>query len=221
MFSSVLSGTLTFASFMICLAAAAVCGLIVSLSYRYCEHASRSFLLTTAMLPAIVMTVIMMVNGNLGVGVAVAGSFSLVRFRSLPGRAGDILVIFLAMGLGLCCAMGYALFAVLLAVILSACMILLSLTPVLAPEKTYRNLRITIPDDLDYTTVFDDVFRKYTKKAEIEMVRTINLGTMYQLTYEITLKDPMQEKSMIDEIRVRNGNLAVICGSHASAEAEL
>ena len=221
MFSSELSGTLTFNSFLICLAASAVCGMIVSLAYRFCEHPSKSFLLTVAMLPSIVMTVIMMVNGNLGVGVAVAGSFSLVRFRSLPGKASDILVIFLSMGLGLCTAMGYALFAVILAVILSGTMLVLALTPVLETDRTYRNLRITIPDDLDYTSVFDEVFAKYTKKAEIESVRTINLGTMYQLTYEISLKDPLQEKNMIDEIRVRNGNLAVISGVHATAEAEL
>lgn len=221
MFSSVLSGTLTFSSFMICLAAAAACGLIVSLAYRFCEHASKSFLLTIALLPPVVMTVIMMVNGNLGVGVAVAGSFSLVRFRSLPGKASDILVIFLAMGLGLCSAMGYALFAVLLSVIMSAAMVVLAKTPLLHADRSYRSLRITIPDDLDYTAVFEDIFRKYTTSAEIESVRTVNLGTMYQLSYEINLKDPRQEKNMIDEIRVRNGNLAVISGTHASVMSEL
>ena len=213
MFSSVLGSTLTIESVMICLAASIICGLIISLIYKYCEHASRSFLMTLALLPAIVQMVIMMVNGNLGVGVAVAGSFSLVKFRSLPGKASDILVIFLSMG--------YVVFALALSIILCLVLLVFAKTSILAADTSYRNLRIIIPEDLDYTDVFKDIFRKYTKKAEIQSVRTMNLGTMYQITYNVELNDVMKEKEMLDAIRVRNGNLAIVCSNTPTQEAEL
>jgi len=221
MFSSVLSSTLTIESVMICLAASIICGLIISLVYKHCEHASRSFLMTLALLPAIVQMVIMMVNGNLGVGVAVAGSFSLVKFRSLPGKASDILVIFLSMAVGLCTGMGYVVFALALSIILCMILLVFAKTSILATDTSYRNLRIIIPEDLDYTDVFKDIFRKYTKKAEIQSVRTMNLGTMYQITYNVELNDVMKEKEMLDAIRVRNGNLAIVCGNTPTQEVEL
>ena len=206
---------------MICLAASIICGLIISLVYKHCEHASRSFLMTLALLPAIVQMVIMMVNGNLGVGVAVAGSFSLVKFRSLPGKASDILVIFLSMAVGLCTGMGYVVFAMALSIILCMILLVFAKTSILATDTSYRNLRIIIPEDLDYTDVFKDIFRKYTKKAEIQSVRTMNLGTMYQITYNVELNDVMKEKEMLDAIRVRNGNLAIVCGNTPTQEVEL
>ena len=221
MFSSVLSSTLTIESVMICLAASIICGLIISLVYKHCEHASRSFLMTLALLPAIVQMVIMMVNGNLGVGVAVAGSFSLVKFRSLPGKASDILVIFLSMAVGLCTGMGYVVFALALSIILCMILLVFAKTSILATDTSYRNLRIIIPEDLDYTDVFKDIFRKYTKKAEIQSVRTMNLGTMYQITYNVELNDVMKEKEMLDAIRVRNGNLAIVCSNTPTQEVEL
>lgn len=224
MFSSVLTGTtsgLSVTAVAICAAASLLSGLILSLAYRKCENATRSFLLTIALLPLIVQIVILMVNGNLGVGVAVAGSFSLVRFRSLPGKASDILIIFASMCLGLATGMGYAVLAVTAAVIFGLLYGLLSLTPVLDTDSSYRNLRITVPEDLDYIEVFDEIFAKYTKKAEEQAVRTINLGTMYQVTYDIHLKDASKEKEMIDAIRVRNGNLPVIASRAATVAAEL
>ena len=224
MFSSVLTGTvstLSVTAVMICLAASLVCGLIVALTYRACEHTSKGFSVTLALLPAIVQMIILMVNGNLGVGVAVAGSFSLVRFRSLPGKASDILVIFLAMGLGLCTGMGYAVFAVASALILALVYAVFSSTSLFADNSAYRNMRITIPEDLDYAAVFDDILKKYAKKFSVESVRTVNLGTMYQIEYAMTLKDTAEEKNMIDEIRVRNGNLPVISSRAASVSAEL
>lgn len=176
MFSSILTNAasgLSLSSFLICIGISLVCGLLLAFVYRMTEHQARAFLITLAMLPAIVQIVILMVNGNLGVGVAVAGSFSLVRFRSLPGKASDILIIFLAMGLGLCTGMGcmyMVWFALAMAVILSLVLLCFSKTNLLEPDSAYRNLRITIPEDLDYTTVFDDVFAQYTKSAKITAV---------------------------------------------------
>lgn len=224
MFSSILTNAasgLSLSSFLICIGISLVCGLLLAFVYRMTEHPTKSFLITLAMLPAIVQIVILMVNGNLGVGVAVAGSFSLVRFRSLPGKASDILIIFLAMGLGLCTGMGYVWFALAMAVILSLVLLCFSKTNLLEPDSAYRNLRITIPEDLDYTTVFDDVFAQYTKSAKVTAVRTINLGTMYQIVYDIVMKDASEEKNMLDQLRVRNGNLAIICSKTATLEVTL
>ena len=221
MFSSILTSGITAGAVSACLAASVVCGLLCAFTYRVCETPSRNFLTALAVLPSIVMMVILMVNGNLGAGVAVAGSFSLVRFRSLPGKASDIIIIFLAMGLGLCTGMGYVVFALLAAAVMCGLYLLISKTGILNENNNFRSLRITIPEDLEYTDVFAEVFDKYTDKAEVEAVRTVNLGTMYQVTYELLLKDPQQEKAMIDELRIRNGNLPIISGRHASAAAEL
>ena len=224
MFTSVLNGTestLSVTAVLICLAASIVCGLMIALVYRACEHPNKGFSLTLAILPAIVQMIILMVNGNLGVGVAVAGSFSLVRFRSLPGKASDILIIFLAMAVGLCTGMGFVWFALASTIAVCALYFIYAKTPVLDADQSYRNIRITMPEDLDYTNVFDEVFKEYTKSYEVASVRTINLGTMFQVEYNITLKDVKSEKAMIDQIRIRNGNLPVICGRAATIAAEL
>lgn len=216
MFSSVLSSTLTMSSILICLVAALICGLIVALVYKAAVHATGNLTLTLSLLPAVTTIVIMMVNGNLGVGVAVAGSFSLVRFRSLPGKASDIVILFLAMGLGLCTGMGYVMFAIVMAVILSLVFYIISMSPLSENDRKYRCLRITIPEDLDYTSVFDEIFDRYTTSHKETNVKTANLGTMYQITYDIVLKDPQDEKKMIDALRMRNGNLPIIAGSGAT-----
>ena len=224
MFTSILTNTssgLSVSAVLICLAASLASGVILALAYRSCEHPSKSFTVTTALLPAIVQMVILMVNGNLGAGVAVAGSFSLVRFRSMPGKASDILIIFIAMAMGLCTGMGYVLLAVTLAVLFAAAYILLSKTPLLDEETSYRSLRITIPEDLDYGSAFTDLFADYTRKAAVTSVRTVNLGTLYQITYDIELKDPAQEKDFLDAVRMRNGNLSVVCSHAATAVTEL
>ncbi len=221
MFSTVLTGTLTMTAVAECMGAALVCGLIVSLTYRLCEHPTKSFLMTLALMPVIVTIVIMMVNGNIGVGVAVAGSFSLVKFRSLPGKASDILTIFLVMALGLCTGMGYIALAMAATVLFCIVYLLLAKTDLLEPETSYRSLRIMIPEDLDYTEVFDEVFKKYTRSAKVQMTKTVNLGTMYQITYDIELKDTSKEKEMIDQLRIRNGNLAIISSRNSNVSAEL
>lgn len=217
MFSSVLSTTLTFSSFFICVLTALICGLIVAVVYKKAMHATGNLTVTLALLPAVTTMVIMMVNGNLGVGVAVAGSFSLVRFRSLPGKASDIVILFLAMGLGLCTGMGYVMFALLMAVVLSLVFYVLSISVLGENDRKYRCLRVTIPEDLDYTSVFDEIFDTYTTSHKETAVKTANLGTMYQITYDIVLRDSADEKKLIDALRMRNGNLPVIAGSASSS----
>lgn len=224
MFSSIISGAssgLALTQILICFAASLICGTAIALTYRACGHPSKNFCITAAILPAIVQIVILMVNGNLGVGVAVAGSFALVRFRSLPGKGSDIAVVFMCMGIGLATGMGYVGFAFLAALILCGAFFLFSKTNLFPTDDSSRYLRIMIPEDLDYAGAFDDIFTKYAVHVREESVRTVNLGTMYQLSYDLQMKKDAEEKKMVDEIRCRNGNLTVICSRHEPAAGEL
>lgn len=198
-------------NFLLCLVVALALGIFLALVYTFKSRYTKSFVVTLAMLPAVVCVVIMMVNGNVGAGVAVAGAFNLVRFRSVPGTAKEIGTIFLAMCAGIVVGMGYFAFAITFTVILGLFILLCSALG-LGTKKSSpceRVLRITIPEDLNYTEVFDDLMEKYTSFNEIERVKTTNMGSMFRLTYNIRLKDAKQEKEFIDEIRCRNGNLEV------------
>lgn len=197
--------------FLFCVGVSLLIGAFLAVIYTYKSRYTKSFVITLAMLPAVVCVVIMMVNGNVGAGVAVAGAFSLVRFRSVPGTAKEIGAIFLSMGAGLISGMGYLAYAVLFSLILGAIMLLYhkinfgGTKPVLK-EKT---LRIEIPENLNYTNAFDDSLDKYTQNYELVSVKTTNMGSLFKLTYNITLKDVAQEKEFIDELRCRNGNLEI------------
>ena len=206
------STSISMADFLICTASSLVLGLIISLVFKYKNKASQSFLITLAMLPAIVQMVIMLVNGNLGTGVAVMGAFSLVRFRSAPGNAKDICSIFLAMATGIATGTGYILIAFVFTLIICAVNLLYNFIPFLNNKNEERELKITIPESLDYSGVFDDLFKKYTEKCELSQVKTTNMGSLFKLDYTIVMKDPAQEKEFIDELRCRNGNLEISCG---------
>ena len=209
--------------FLLCVGAALALGLVIACSYMYRTRYTRSFVVTLALLPAVVCVVIMMVNGNVGAGVAVAGAFSLVRFRSVPGSAREIGTIFLAMGAGLVCGMGYLAYAALFTLVLCAVFMVYSRLDMGAKKNaaTYKVLNITIPEDLDYTAVFDDIFAAYTTSHELIRVKTTNLGSLFRLTYHVALRDAAKEKEMIDAIRCRNGNLEISVSRQDTAVAEL
>ncbi len=209
--------------FLLCLGFSLVLGLVMALVYMYRTRYTKSFVVTLALLPAVVCIVIMLVNGNVGTGVAVAGAFSLVRFRSVPGTAKEICTLFLAMGAGLICGMGYLGFAVLFTLIMCAMFVLYNRLDFGEKKNAarYKSLTITIPEDLDYTGVFDDIFDEYTSQYELERVKTTNMGSMFKLTYRVTLKDTVQEKKMIDEIRCRNGNLEITVSRQETTVSEL
>lgn len=154
----------------------------------------------------------MLVNGNLGAGVAVAGAFSLVRFRSVPGNSREITSVFLAMAVGLAAGMGCIGIAVILTVVIGAAACILSFAPIHDKKESLKELKITIPENLDYSGIFDDIFREFTISAVLNRVKTVNMGSLYELVYQIQLKDSAREKEMLDEIRVRNGNLEIVCG---------
>jgi len=177
--------------------------------------------MTIALMPAIVQMVIMLVNGNLGTGIAVMGAFSLVRFRSIPGNAKEINSIFMAMAVGLATGTGYVAAAVVFVIILGGVSILYNITGFGEVKIKEKELRITIPEGLDYTGVFDDLFNQYTKKNELIQVKTANMGSLYKLSYRIILKNPVEEKAFIDDLRCRNGNLEIACGKITYGSDEL
>jgi len=197
--------------FLFCIAVSIIIGLFLAFVHGYKNTSSRNFLITLALLPSIVCVIIMMVNGNVGAGVAVAGAFSLVRFRSVPGTAKEIGSLFLAMGTGLVTGMGYLGYAILFAFIIGTMMFILNISGFGTGNTSSRDkaLRITIPEDLNYSEVFDDLFEKYTSKCEVVSVKTSNMGSLYKLHYNITLRNLSSEKEFVDELRCRNGNLEI------------
>ncbi|MBE6688032.1 MAG: DUF4956 domain-containing protein [Ruminococcaceae bacterium] len=214
MFNSILTyNPVTTLPVLICMSAAVVLGIVIMLIYRTQGYYSSSFMLTLAVIPAVVQAVILVVNGNLGTAVAVAGAFSLVRFRSLAGSAKEITFVFYAMAAGLICGMGYVLFAIIFVLVVGLLVIILSKLSILEASSSTRQLKINIPENLDYSDMFDDLFEKYLKYVKLERVRTTNLGSMFELTYNIRLKDVKKEKSFIDDLRCRNGNLTIMCQS--------
>lgn len=222
-FDNELTATVSVTDFLLCLGLALGLGLITALAYMYRTRYTKSFVTTLALLPAVVCIVIMLVNGNIGAGVAVAGAFSLVRFRSVPGTAKEICMLFLAMGTGLITGMGYLGFAVLFTLIM--CLIFMLYNRIdLGSKKnsaSYKTLTVTIPEDLNYTSIFDDIFGQYTSSHELTRVKTTNMGSLFKATYNIILRDPTKEKEMIDAMRCRNGNLEICVSNQETVSGEL
>ena len=223
LFDTDMTVIITPAEFLTCLGVSLGIGLILAALYQYHTRYTRSFVVTLALLPAVVCVVIMMVNGNVGTGVAVAGTFSLVRFRSAPGTAREICAIFLAMAAGLIAGMGYLGYAVLCTLVLGGAELLFRMLSAKADggASLYKTLHITIPEDLDYSDVFDEPLREFTREYELTSVKTTNMGSLFRLTYNITLRDSRTEKSLIDRLHCRNGNLEITVSKQETAIGEL
>lgn len=223
LFDTDMSNVISLADFLLCVGSALAAGIILAAFYMYRSRYTKSFVATLALLPAIVCVVIMMVNGNVGTGVAVAGAFSLVRFRSVPGSAKEIGAIFLAMGTGLVMGMGYIGYAFLCAVLLGLASALYNRLDLGEKKKTalYKTLNITIPEDLDYPEVFEPILNKYASDCELTMVKTTNMGSLFRLSYRLTLKTAQKEKELIDELRCRNGNLEISISAQETLAGEL
>ena len=223
LFDTEYTAVISIEDFLSCIGVSLLLGIVIALGYIFKNRYTKSFVVTLALLPAVVCVVIMMVNGNVGTGVAVAGAFSLVRFRSVPGTAKEIGMLFLAMGAGLIAGMGYLGFAALFTVILTLVFVIYNRLDLGAKKsaRIYKTLTVTIPEDLDYTGVFEEIFDEYTKSYELVRVKTTNMGSMFKLTYNISLKDANKEKEMIDKIRIRNGNLEISVSKQERAEVQL
>lgn len=207
-FDTELTSVIAPADFLLCVGVSLLIGLLLCATTMWRIKSSVSFMVTLALLPAVVCVVIMMVNGNVGTGVAVAGAFGLVRFRSAPGSAREIGAIFIAMGAGLIAGMGYLGYAALFSLILGGVTMLYTALH-LGEGNRNKTLHITIPEDLDYSGVFDPVLKEYTTGYTLKHVKTTNMGSLLKLTYDLTLRDPAKEKAFIDELRRRNGNLEI------------
>lgn len=218
------SGLSNTTMFFICILSSLVLGFLIALCYTFRNEYSRNLVVAIALLPAIVCVLIMLITGSndvVGTGFAVGGIFALTRFRSAQGSAKDITHIFLSMAVGLTLGLGYIYIALILAVLIEGANFIFTLTNFGEANPKKRTLKITIPEDLDYSDIFEDLFEKYTSEHELTKVRLKDLGTMFNLTYSIRLKDPKKEKEFLDEIRVRNGNLDIICSKLQTTREEL
>ncbi|MDR0502221.1 MAG: DUF4956 domain-containing protein [Treponema sp.] len=202
---------------IICTVGSLVFGFASAGIYMYKNKYSRSMAVTLVLLPAIVQIIIMLVNGNIGVGIAVAGAFSLIRFRSIPGTAREISAIFFAMAIGFIMGMGFMFYAFMFLLIVGAVSLLLTRFS-FGEDASVRFLKVKIPENLDYEGVFDDIFSKYTKSAELKTVTTTNMGSLYELTYAVQLKTSNATKEFIDELRCRNGNLTIMLSGNYEIE---
>lgn len=220
-FENSTSSSVSLIDFLLCVGTSLLLGFFLAITYMFKTNYSKSFVVTLATLPMVVCLVIMMVNGNLGAGVAVAGAFSLVRFRSVPGTAKEISAIFIAMGTGLAIGMGYLGYGILFVIIISLVNLLYTASGIGNKKDTQRTMRITIPEDLDYTNVFNDLFEQYTSKYDLLSVKTSNMGSLFKLTYDLNLNNTEEEKLFIDDIRCRNGNLEITMAKQSNLAGEL
>ena len=223
LFETDLVAVISVTDFLLCLGCSLVLGLILALAYMYRSRYTKSFVVTQALLPGVVCVVIMLVNGNVGTGVAVAGAFSLVRFRSVPGTAKEICMLFLAMGTGLIAGMGYLGFAAVFTLVMCGMFVLYNRLDFGTKKNAavFKTLTITIPEDLDYSGVFDDIFAEFTRSHELVRVKTTNMGSMLKLTYNVELTETVREKEMIDKLRCRNGNLEIVVSQQETVGTEL
>lgn len=207
-------------SILLCSIISIILGIVIALTHKQTSKYNKNFLVTLSILPLLVQTIIIMVNGNLGTSVAIMGAFSLVRFRSLPGTSKEILSVFFAMTVGLATGMGHLVFAIIITIIGSLAIFILSKVALFNKNKKEKILKIMIPENLDYTNVFDDIFETYTEKVELEQVKTTNMGSMFDLSYRIILNENVNEKEFLDDLRVKNCNLKVMI-SHPIEESDL
>ena len=209
-FSTTTAASISLGSCAIAAGVAIILGVIISVTHKLTTKSTPNFLLTVAILPLLVEVVILLVNGNLGTSLAVAGAFSLIRFRSMPGNSKEIITVFWAMATGLALGMGYIVYSAIITVVVAALMLGYNLILKKASKVEQRKLKIVIPENLDYDEVFNDLFEKYTDKCELTKAKTTNMGSTYELSYLINLKKDIKEKEFLDEIRVRNANMLVM-----------
>ena len=211
MFNSIYSAAVTPAQFFLMAGIALLSGVVFAWVMSFCIRSTKRFFLVTALIPFIVAAVISFVNGNIGAGVAVGGTFGLIRFRSAPGTADEIAAILLGMGAGIAFGMGYLAYGVLILLGLALLVLLLGRTALFEHGKGQEDqlLRITIPESLEYSGAFDEIFSRYLTKAEKVGAKTTGMGSMFRLSFKIRMKDSAEEKAFIDELRTKNGNLEI------------
>ena len=209
------------AMMMLAIGVSLLLGLVIAKVYQFKTVYSKSFVMSLALLPTLIAIVIFLVNGSLGAGVAVMGAFSLIRFRSAPGGAKELVSIFLVMTIGIAIGMGYLVFATVFTLIMSLAMLLLEVVNFGQMKHSMRQLTIVIPESLDYESIFDDIFNKAANHVELANVKTSDMGSLFKIKYIIQLNGRMTEKELIDALRTRNGNLEIAISRYITKENEL
>lgn len=223
-FTTTTDGSIDMGTAMLAVVLAMVLGMIIAAAYMAAckkEGYNKNFIIGLALLPAIVAAVIMLIGSNVARAFSMAGAFALVRFRSAPGNAKDIAVVFFSMATGLACGLGYITFAAVFSIVVIVVLIVLSLSNFAGNTDNLKQLRIVIPENLNYTNAFDELFSQYTNSTVLKRVKTTNMGTMFELTYIVRLKKDINEKDFIDGLRTRNGNLNITLAMTESDNAVL
>lgn len=214
MFNSIISTGLTVENLAICSAVSILAGLIIAFTHTRTATFSKNFAITLVALPILVQVVMMMVNGNLGTGVAIMGAFGLVRFRSMPGTSREIVSVFFAMAMGLATGTGYVAFGLVATIAISAMLAILAIIPFFESPDTQQNLRITMPEDSDYAQLLNPIFEEFGVKATLQQIRLKNMGSLFELNYSLQMPKDLDKKKFIDELRIKNRNLALIIGKN-------
>ena len=219
MLNSILSSAgLTINNLLICSGVSIVLGIVIALIHMVTSKYGKNFLITLAVLPVLVQSIIFMTSGNLGTTIAIVGAFGLVRFRSLPGTSKEIMSVFFAMTIGLAMGMGQVIFAIIMTFLVGLVIIVLSKTKFGERKSNEKILKIVIPEDMDYESVFDEVFKKYLNSYNLEKIKTVNLGSWFEITYIINIKEGIKEKEFLDDIRIKNGNLKIVLSHPVDGE---
>lgn len=221
-FSSTMSESLTFGTTLLVVFSSLALGLCISAVYMLThknEEYNASFVVTLIMLPAIIAMIIYLIGNNVARAFSLAGAFSLIRFRSAAGDPKDIAYVFFTLGVGLACGMGYIGYAALFAAILCAVMTVLTLLNYGSRHSGPLRLRIVIPEDMDYNNAFDETLREYTASYRCVRVKTTDFGSLFEITYDITMKDIADSKAFIDKLRSKNGNLNITLSLREAFEA--
>lgn len=213
--SSTADVSISISNTLISVGVALILGLVISVAYMLItpkRERSGSFLMSIIILPTIVAVVILLIGGNLARAFSMAGIFTIVRFRSIPGDSKDISFVFLTMAVGLGVGLGYLTLAAVIAVIIGTAIVVIKLSKYGVSTQKEQRLRITVPEDMNYQGAFDDLFTKYTDYCAVQRVKTTNMGTLFEITYDLVMKDKNVEKEFIDALRCRNGNLTIQLG---------
>lgn len=208
-FENTSTSSVSLSSLLLSFAISIILGFVIAIVHKRTSKYSKNFLITVSLLPILVQSVMLMVNGNLGTSIAIMGAFGLIRFRSIPGTSKEILTVFFSMAVGLATGMGQIWFAMLLTVIGCLLILIFNKVDIFDKNKNEKRLKILIPEDLDYQNVFDDIFEEYTAFNSLDTVKTTNMGSMFELDYTVILKSNVSEKDFIDKIRIRNSNLKI------------
>ena len=214
------TSTVGLSNILLSLLTSIVLGLMIAFTHKMTSKYNKNYLTTIALLPLLITTIIIMVNGNLGTSIAVLGTFGFVRFRSVPGTSKEILSVLFGMTIGLVVGMGNLIFGFIVTIIACLFIILYNKLTIFDENKYEKILKISIPENLDYTEVFDDIFKVYAKDIKLMSVKTSNMGSIFDLKYRIVLNKDIDEKKFMDELRVKNGNLKIIL-THPLEDGEL